>query len=98
MAWSSTVISVTSASTPLVAATQLLGAHIQDPVPCVVFNTAGVGGQSVYLGGTLTTGTGNQGLPLVPQTYLTLTLLRSDPLNAITTAGAVTVVVMLGRQ
>lgn len=98
MAWNSTVIAVSSAQTAIVTAAMLNGAHIQDPTPAVLMNLAAAGGQTVFLGGTLTTGTGTQGFPLLPQTPMAVTLLRSDPLNGITTGGSVNVALMIGRQ
>lgn len=75
----------------------LKGAHNQDPVPFSVHNPST--SQPIRWGGPgLTTVSVATAFPLLPAQTQSFSLLRSDPVFAMTTVGEVSVNVVAGRQ
>lgn len=101
MAIFSTVMAMTSAQTAVITTgttwASLKGASITDPTPVSIFNDGSV---RVYLtGSSATTGTSVSGFPLLSSGTFTASLLQSDPIFALTSAGTTsTIRVMAGRQ
>lgn len=99
MAITTTSVTVSSAPAALISSAtawaNIKGASINDPVPFSAFND---GAARVYLGGAGLT-TASVGFPLLSSGTFTASLLKSDAVFAMTSAGASsTAVLMAGRQ
>lgn len=89
-----TSIGLSSVATAIVPSSRVAGASLYDPVPVAMFNG---GGQPVYWGGSDMT-TANIGIQVAALGTQMWQLMASDAVFGITTGGAVTVVVVYGRQ
>jgi hypothetical protein len=103
MAFKGTTVSVPNAGgpgtnggtqiAPLIAAPQQLGRSINDPLPTLIYNTHAT--SILYLGGV---DVSNTSFPLPAGSYISLDIGMTDILWGLSSAGTISVGVLVGRQ